>query len=70
MAELSRQPNDAELLAKIGNIYYDTQQFQEAINYYDRALKVDPKNANVRTDRGTAFYYLGDADRGLLLRRL
>jgi cytochrome c-type biogenesis protein CcmH/NrfG len=65
LADLAAQPNNPELLAKIGNIYYDTQQFQEAINYYDRSLKADPKNADVRTDRGTAFFYLGDADRAI-----
>ena len=65
LADLANQPNNPALLAKIGNIYYDTQQFQEAINYYDRSLNADPKNADVRTDRGTAYFYLGDADRAI-----
>ena len=47
------------------NLYYDAQQYKEAISYYDRSLKIDPKNANVRTDLGTAYFYLGDSDRAL-----
>jgi cytochrome c-type biogenesis protein CcmH/NrfG len=65
LAQLANEPSNPELLAKIGNIYYDAQQFQEAISYYDRSLKVDPRNANVRTDRGTAYFYLGDSDRAI-----
>ena len=65
LAELKSKPNDPALLAKAGNVYYDAQQFEEAIKYYQQALKLDPKDANVRTDMGTALYYLGDADRAL-----
>jgi len=65
IAQLNTTPNDPVLLAKIGNIYYDTQQFQEAINYYDRSLKGNPKSPDVRTDRATAYFYLGDADRAI-----
>jgi len=65
LAQLNTTPNDPALLAKIGNIYYDTQQFQEAVNYYDRSLKADPKSSDVRTDRATAYFYLGDADRAI-----
>lgn len=65
LERLKNEPNNADLLANIGNIYYDTQQYQAAIDYYTRSLKANPANANVRTDMGTAFYYMGDADRAL-----
>jgi cytochrome c-type biogenesis protein CcmH/NrfG len=64
-ARLQTTPDDPALLAQIGNIYYDTQNYKEAIQYYDRSLKLDPKNADVRTDLGTSYYYLGDADRAI-----
>ena len=38
---------------------------QAAIEYYERALRVEPRNANVRTDMGTAYFYLGDSDRAI-----
>jgi len=62
LEKLKSNPNDPELLASIGNIYYDTQQYSIAINYYRQALKVQPTNAAVRTDMGTSYWFNGDAD--------
>jgi len=62
LEKLKADPNNAGLLASIGNVYYDTQQFPTAIDYYQRALKVDPANAGVRTDMATAYWYTGNAD--------
>jgi tetratricopeptide (TPR) repeat protein len=62
---LKARPNDPALLAQAGNIYYDAQQFREAIDYYTRSLQFDGNNANTRTDLGTAYWYLGDADRAI-----
>jgi len=60
--KLKTDPNNAELLAGIGNIYYDAQQYTPAIEYYQRALKIVPANVNVRTDLATAYWYMGSAD--------
>jgi len=60
--KLKADPNNAALLANIGNVYYDTQQYPTAIDYYQRALKGEPANAGVRTDMATAYWYTGDAD--------
>jgi cytochrome c-type biogenesis protein CcmH/NrfG len=65
LARLKTEPNNPSLLSEIGNVYYDTQRYTEAIRYYNDALKLDPTNANVRTDMGTAYYYTGDSDRAL-----
>lgn len=65
LAELKSKPNDPALLAKAGDVYYDAQQFPEAVKYYEASLKIDPKNPNIRSDMATAYYYLGDADRAL-----
>ena len=64
LAQLQSSPNNAELLAEIGNVYYDTQNYQDAIAYYKKslALKEDP---GVRTDMGTSYFYTGDADAAL-----
>ncbi|HLB88395.1 MAG TPA: tetratricopeptide repeat protein [Terriglobales bacterium] len=63
--KLKSDPGNPELLANIGNIYYDTQQYPAAIDYYQRSLKVQPANAGVRTDLGTAYWYMGNADTAL-----
>jgi tetratricopeptide (TPR) repeat protein len=59
---LQQDSANAELLAKIGNVYYDAQQYPVAIEYYQRALKVQPTDASVRTDMATAYWYTGGAD--------
>jgi cytochrome c-type biogenesis protein CcmH/NrfG len=65
LQRLKTEPNNANLLASIGNAYYDAQQFQDAIRYYERALSIQPGNTSVRTDMGTAYWYLGDVDRAI-----
>jgi cytochrome c-type biogenesis protein CcmH/NrfG len=62
LAKLKADPANADLLASIGNIYYDAQQYPTAIDYYQRALKVQPSNTGVRTDMATAYWYTGNAD--------
>ena len=60
--KLRTEPNSADVLTSIGNIYYDAQQYPIAIDYYGRALKARPADAAVRTDMGTAYWFMGNAD--------
>jgi tetratricopeptide (TPR) repeat protein len=62
LAKLQIDANNPELLARVGDVYYDTQQFPTAIEYYQRSLKLKPTNTSVRTDMATAYWYLGSAD--------
>jgi tetratricopeptide (TPR) repeat protein len=62
LEQLKADPNNAGLLAQVGNLYYDAKQYAEAIEYYERALKAQPDNTSVRTDLGTAYWYKGDAN--------
>lgn len=62
LEKLKTDANNPELLADLGNIYYDTQQYPTAIDYYQRALKSQPENTGVRTDLGTAYWYMGNPD--------
>jgi len=65
LESLKSDPNNPDLLVRIGNIYYDVKQYPEAIDYYERSLKVQPANADVRTDMATAYWYSGNADTAL-----
>ena len=60
--QLQSNPNNPDLLARIGNIYYDAQQYPTALDYYTRTLKLKPSDASVRTDMATAYWYMGNAD--------
>jgi cytochrome c-type biogenesis protein CcmH/NrfG len=65
LTQLKNTPDDPKLLYQVGNIYYDTQQYPEAIQYYQQSLAKDPKAADVRTDMATAYFYTGDPDKAL-----
>jgi len=62
LEQLQASPDNPDLLTKIGNVYYDTQQYPTAIDFYQKALKLQPGNAGVRTDMATAYWYTGNAD--------
>lgn len=65
LTQLQSRPNDPALLTDIANAYYDGQQYAQAIEYYQRALKLRPADVNVRTDMATAMWYSGNADGAL-----
>jgi cytochrome c-type biogenesis protein CcmH/NrfG len=60
--KLKTDPDNPDLLAGIGNVYYDSRQYPVAIEYYRRALVTTPSNPSVRTDMATAYWYMGNAD--------
>lgn len=62
---VSKDPNDYDSLVKLGNLYYDGQQFPAAIQYYERASALHPENSDVRTDMATAYWYTGNADKAV-----
>jgi len=63
--QLKGDPNNADLLSKIGNLYYDAQQFPDAVEYYERSLKINSRATDVRTDLGTAYHLMGQPDRAI-----
>jgi cytochrome c-type biogenesis protein CcmH/NrfG len=65
LAALKRNPKDVDVLTKLGNLYYDAQLYQKAIEYYGQVLQITPNNADVRTDFGTSYWYLGNPDRAI-----
>jgi cytochrome c-type biogenesis protein CcmH/NrfG len=62
---VNQNPNDFDSLVKLGDLFYDGQQFPSAIQYYERAVAIHPENPDVRTDMGTAYWYTGNADKAL-----
>jgi cytochrome c-type biogenesis protein CcmH/NrfG len=64
LAQLQSTPNDPELLAKLGHIYYVTQNFKEASAYFKRSVEIRD-DVTVRTELGRAYYYAGDPNDAL-----
>jgi TPR repeat protein len=57
MAE--QNPKDPEVPLKLANYLYDQRQYQQSIEWYQRALELDARSVNAHTDLGTAYYYTG-----------
>ena len=58
-------PSDVTTRVELGNMYFDAGRFPEAVEWYQQALKIQPKDVNVSTDLGISYYYMNDADRAL-----
>jgi Flp pilus assembly protein TadD len=43
----------------LGNLLFDSGQWEKAVDHYSTALEKDPKNADVRVDRAIAYHSLG-----------
>jgi len=65
LQKLHSDPSNPDLLSALGNLYYDAQQYPIAVDYYSRVLRSKPDDAAVRTDMGTAFWFMGNADKAL-----
>ena len=58
-------PTSASPRSALGNLYFDAERYQDATQWYEAALKLDPNNADVSTDLGVSYYYLNQPDRAL-----
>jgi len=65
LAGLKENPDDFDAIVKVANLYYDGQQYSDAVKFYERALTLQPQNADLITDLGTSFWYTGDADKAI-----
>jgi len=55
----AQDPKNADVRLKLADFLYDQKQYDKAIEWYQRALELDPKNVNAHTDLGTAYFYTG-----------
>jgi tetratricopeptide (TPR) repeat protein len=62
---LKSRQNNPTLLAEVGNLYYDARDYPLAIDYYQKSLAVEPKNAIVRTDMATSMFFMKDVDHAI-----
>ena len=65
LEQLKTQPNNAAVLGEVAHVYVLAHQFKEAIPYYERSIKADPKNVGVRADFASCLFYSGEADKAI-----
>jgi cytochrome c-type biogenesis protein CcmH/NrfG len=64
-ATADSNPKDVATRVELGNLYFDHDRFSEAVRWYEDALVLDPRNADVSTDLGIAYYYMNQPDAAL-----
>jgi TPR repeat protein len=66
---VEKEPKNRPALVRLANIYHDAgvaggrpEHFKQAIEYYERALEIEPADANARTDMAICMRRMGRAD--------
>ena len=62
---IKSDPKNADAVVQLGNTYFDAEHWDEAIQWYRRAIELDAKNADASTDLGVSLYYTNKADEAL-----
>jgi len=60
-----KEPSNAQARTELGNMYFDAEQYDQAIKWYTEAAKLAPNDVNLSTDLGVAYYYSNQPDRAL-----
>jgi len=60
-----RETANAKPRIELANLYFDAERYDEAIKWYEDALRLDPNDVNVSTDLGVCYYYTNQPDRAL-----
>jgi len=60
-----REPANAKPRIDLGNLYFDAERYDDAITWYEQAVKLEPGDANLSTDLGVCYYYTNQPDKAL-----
>lgn len=64
---LAANPNDAGLMAAMGNIYFDASRWPDARDWYEKALQISSGDPNILTDLAVVYRNLGEYQRTIEL---
>jgi Flp pilus assembly protein TadD len=62
--EVAKNPKNADALVQLGNLYMDAAKFQQAAEFYERAIAVRDE-PGVRTDLGICYRKLNQPEKAL-----
>ena len=60
-----KDPKNIESRVQLGNLFFDSEQYPQAITWYEQAFALNQADANVSTDLGVAYYYTNQPDKAL-----
>ena len=64
-AVAEREATNPKPRIELANLYFDAEKFDDAIKWYEAALKLNPNDVNVSTDLGVSYYYTNNPDKAL-----
>jgi cytochrome c-type biogenesis protein CcmH/NrfG len=64
-AFLEQNPEDEKVWAELGHLFFDTHQFDKAIQAYQKSLAIEPDNPAVLTDLGVMYRRNGDPEKAV-----
>jgi tetratricopeptide (TPR) repeat protein len=60
-----REPSNPAPRTQLANLYFDAERYDEAIKWYEQAIKLAPNDPNLSTDLGVCYYYTNQFDKAL-----
>lgn len=64
---LERDPENPQLLTALGNVWYDAEDWNRAIDAYEKARRKAPEDPNLLSDLGAAYRNRGEFRRAVPL---
>jgi tetratricopeptide (TPR) repeat protein len=62
---IDSDPQNASAHTQLANVYFDAERWTDAIEWYEKSLKIDPNDPDVSTDLGVSYYYTNRPDQAL-----
>ncbi len=62
---IKKDPKNPSIRANLGDLYFESGRYQEAIEQYKTVLELNPKDVDTLNDIGLAHYYTGKPDLAL-----
>src|SRR5262249_12557153 len=62
---LAKNPNDTTLMTRYANFLFDLGKFNESVDWFRKAITIQPNNLDYRTDLGTALWNAGQKEQAM-----
>jgi tetratricopeptide (TPR) repeat protein len=62
---IDSDPKNASAHTQLANVYFDAERWDDAIEWYEKSLALNPNDPDVSTDLGVSYYYTNRPDQAL-----
>jgi len=63
---VAQEPENPEILAQLGDIYFERGEFFKAVQEYEIVIKLAPEDVDTYNDLGLAYHYTGRPEEAML----